>query len=631
MNKAFKHVHSVLTAVLIAWVLAVPARAAVDINHEALQQSIDSGTLAPHLEQLYQHQLDNGIRNFIPFSLLLMATSSRLADRQDYASARVCAQYADICSPDFPAAALNRASIEWRSNPVMVHHLAAGLVSSFTKKFSSLADCAHWSFRQTAALGIAFTITLAGIAFLSMVRNCRLLIHDMRHVMPESLPEQAVIVSFALLCTAPLLVGLSFAWLFPYWLMLFWSYHNVRERAGIGIAIMGFIFILPILSIGCSYFLYIPQSEAQQRLWQANYGYYTKQDIETFEQAVFSSQDDYELLFSAGLINKREQNYATSLRFYERLLQQNRRDYRVCTNAGNVYFAIGNWEKSVEMYKTAIAAAPKNCAAAYFNLARAYQQKFMFKDAEQSLADAKRLDSRLVESYLDIYSENYNRLLIDETISRSALWEKGLKDFFSRRTLFNSIWSLFFSGMLRLPYGTLAILALLLFNLVFSVNDTLRIAAKCSVCGRVMCPRCQRNIAADILCFQCQNFLKKQDQLSYKQKDAKKGQIRAYVRGSRRWISILSCILPGMAHIWKGRFIVGVIFSFVFFWLAAQAVLCFFFEGPWYDVTYEAMTCSGVYATMGALLWFVQRAHVRSVRSPEIEDNVALMSLGLEV
>ena len=238
------------------------------------------------------------------------------------------------------------------------------------------------------------------------------------------------------------------------------------------------------------------------------------------------------------MINKREQNYTTALSYYNRLLKKNPRDYRVCINTGNVYFAMGDWEKAVELYTAAIAAAPEKSAAAHFNLARAYQQKFMFKEAERFLLDAKRLDSERVETYLEIYSENYNRLLIDETISRKDIWLKGLNEFLGQRYLLNSIWDMFFAG-LRLPFGTLAVLALLLLNLIFGDKNFLRIAAKCTLCGKIMCQRCQRNIAADILCLQCQNFLKKQDQLSFKQKDSKKIQIHAYVRS----IPALDCFV----------------------------------------------------------------------------------------
>jgi len=615
--------------ILSAAVYSGTVRASIDIDHALLQQAIDSGSVSSHLQLFYQQQLDSGVRNFIPFSLMLITTSRQLLAKGDSTAATICARYAALCSPDFPAAVMNRSYVSWRENPLMIHRLVAGLVFSFKRKFYNLDDCAYFAFKQLTVLGAALMITIAGIGCISIVRNCRLFVHDIRHVLPEVLPSHASIAFVILLSILPLLLGLSCLWLFPYWLMLFWSYHNVRERALIGIAVMVFVFILPLLAVGSSYFLAIPQSDILQQIWQANYGYYTKQDIEKFELQIYRNPDDYDLLFSAGLINKREQNYTTALRYYDRLLKRNPRDYKVCTNAGNVYFAMGQWDMAVEKYKAAIASAPDRCAAAFFNLARAYQQKFLFKDAEQSLADAKRLDSSLIEIYLDIYSENYNRLLIDETIPRLALWQRGLGDFFEQGRLINSTWNMFFSGWLHLPYGTLAVLALLLFNLIFSVNDTVRIAAICTLCGRVMCPRCQRNIAADILCFQCQNFLKKQDQLSYKQKEAKKIQIHAYIRSLKSWALSFGFLFPGMAHVWKGRLVLGAMFSCIFFWLVGQAVLAMVVKGPWVDLVYDWFSYGSLSAVMAIIMWFALRYHARMVRSPDIEDNVALMSLGL--
>lgn len=605
------------------------AYAAIQIDPVALNRSIASETSAEYLEILYQTQLDNGVGNFIPLSLLLIATSQQLLSDGDSATALTCAEYARRFSPDFPAATMHESFVNWRINRFMLQRLLIGYAHGFVQKFYTVDELSAYAFTQLAVLGAALMLTLAGIALLSLVRNCRLLLHDIRHVLPAVLSPQTAVALLVLLCVFPLLFGFSFVWLFPYWLMLFWCYHNVKERAFIGILIVLFVFVVPLIAAACSYVLFIPQSDIVSRLWQANYGYYTKVDIENFEQDVIRNPDDYELLFSAGLVNKREQNYTTALSYYNRLLKKSPRDYRVCINTGNVYFAIGDWDKAVELYTTAIAAAPEKSAAAYFNLARAYQQKFMFKEAERCLLDAKRLDSERVETYLEIYSENYNRLLIDETISRKDIWLKGLNEFLAKKNLLNSIWDMFFAG-LHLPFGTLAVLALLLLNLLFGDKDFLRIATKCTLCGKIMCQRCQRIIAADSLCLQCQNFLKKKDQLSFKQKESKKIQIHAYVRSFRRWIALFSIFVPGMAHVLKGRFIQGSFFSFLFFWLLCQGLFSFFFRGPWSDLEYGRIVCASICAMLAVILWFVLRAHIRTVRSTEIEDNVMLMSLGLD-
>jgi tetratricopeptide (TPR) repeat protein len=629
MNRLYTRYFILLIVMLLAGLYGGSVHAAIHIDKEALNHSIATQTPSDYLEKIYQTQLDNGVKNFIPLSLLLINTSKQLLADGDPAKAAICAEYARRVSPDFPAAVMHEQSIRWQSNRLMLHRLFVGYVNGFQRKFYTLDDLAFFAFTQLAVFGAALMVTIAGIALLSLVRNSRLLLHDMRHVLPKVFPAHTAIALLVLLCLFPLLLGFSFAWLFPYWLMLFWVYHNVKERAFIGILVVVFVFLVPLIAIGCSFFLFIPQSDTVQRLWQANYGYYTTYDVDSFEQAVVLNPDDYELIFSAGLVNKREQNYSTALSYYNRLLAKKPRDFRLATNIGNVYFAMGKWDQAVEKYEAAIAVAPDRCAAAYFNLTRAYQQKFMFKEAERSLIDAKRLDSARVDIYLDMYSENYNRLLIDETIPRKDLWLKGLNEFLSLPQLLNGIWDLVFAG-LRLPFGTLAILALLLLNIVFGDRDSLRVAAKCTLCGTIMCLRCQRNIDADSLCLKCQDFLKKQDQLSYKQKDVKKAQIYEYVRSLRRWISLFSICLPGMAHVLKGWVIQGAVLSFVFFWLFFQAIFVFSFKGPWSDLGYDRIGVVGVCTCLVAVLWLLLRAHVRTVRSAEIEDNVVLISLGLD-
>jgi tetratricopeptide (TPR) repeat protein len=629
MKRVFKRYTLLLVLMLHGALYTDSAYSAIQIDPVAFNRSIAAQDAAEYLESLYQTKLDNGVRNFIPLSLMLITTSKQMLADGNHVTALACAEYASRFSPDFPAATIHKSYVNWHANRFMFHHLLIGYAHSFVQKFYTLDELSLYVFTQLAVLGSALMLTLAGIALMSLVRNCRLLIHDIGHFLPAVLSSQTAVALLVLLCVFPLFWGFSFVWLFPYWLMLFWCYHNVKERAFIGILIVMFVFVVPLIAVTCSYALFMPQSDVVSRLWQANYGYYTKVDIENFEQDVIEKSDDYELLFSSGLINKREQNYTTALSYYNRLLKKNPLDYRVCINTGNVYFAIGDWEKAVELYSSAIAAAPDKSAAAYFNLARAYQQKFMFKEAERCLLDAKRLDSDRVETYLEIYSENNNRLLIDETISRKDLWLKGLNEFLVQSNLLNSIWDLFFAG-LRLPFGTSAVLALLLFNLIFSDKNFLRIAAKCTLCGKIMCQRCQRNIAADILCLQCQNFLKKQDQLSYKQKDSMKTKIHGYIRSFRRWIVLFSIFIPGMAHVLKGRFIQGTFFSFLFSWFLCQSIFSYFFRGPWSDIEYSRIVFAFIFLILAVILWFVLRAHIRTVRSTEIEDNVVLMSLGID-
>jgi len=607
---------------------AVTAQATMHIDHTALELSITGQGPSDYLESLHQNQLDNGIRNFIPLSLLLINASRQLHAGGNIDQAFYCAEYAHKVSPDFPAAIIHKSYLNWQSNRLMLHYRLAGILDGFSKKLNTIDSLSFFAFSQLAACGAALLLTIVFLAVFSLVRNYRLLSHDLGHLLPTILPHQSSIAVCLFLCVLPLLFGLSITWLFPYWLMLLWGYHNVHERAVIGILTVAFIFIVPLIAVACSYLLYLPQSDELQRLWQANYGYYTKNDIEHLEQSVLNNPDDHELLFSAGLINKREQNYSTALRYYDKLLDKNPRDYRAYINAGNVYFAIGEWTRAVEQYKSAIALAPNRSAAAYFNLTRAYQQKFMFKDAEQSLVEAQRLDSKRIETYLEIYSENFNRLLIDETISIKDLWIKGFKKFIEEPHLVNGIWTMFFSG-LKLPFATLPVLALLLINIVFGIKNSVRLATKCTLCGKIMCQRCQRNIAADILCFQCQNFLKKQDQLSFKQKDEKKEQIQGYVSSFRRWFNLFSFFFPGMAHVMKGRFLLGVTLSFIFNWLLCQAVISVYARAPWADLTNEWLLSTVFFSVLAVIMWLVLRAHARTVRSPEIEDNVVLMSLGL--
>jgi hypothetical protein len=85
-----------------------------------------------------------------------------------------------------------------------------------------------------------------------------------------------------------------------------------------------------------------------------------------------------------------------------------------------------------------------------------------------------------------------------------------------------------------------------------------------------------------------------------------------------------------MAHVMKGRLIQGLCFSFIFFWLLCQAFFALFSIGPWNDLEYSGIVYAVIFFSSSLFVWVLLRMHIRHVRSAEIEDNVVLMSLGLD-
>ena len=112
-------------------------------------------TAAEYLESLYQAELDNGVRNFIPLSLMLITTSRQLLSDGDPATALTCAEYARRFSPDFPAATMHESYVKWHTNRFMIHRLLIGYAHGFVQKFYTLDELSVYAFKQLAVFGAA--------------------------------------------------------------------------------------------------------------------------------------------------------------------------------------------------------------------------------------------------------------------------------------------------------------------------------------------------------------------------------------------------------------------------------------------------------------------------------------------
>jgi len=557
----------------------VPLRAEIYTSTIDFNRTWSPQQLSSSLERVYQKTLDSGISNFTPYSLLLIKESQEALKKKDYERAEILSDYAQKLSPDLPPVYIAQAKVRWSKNKIFVHHLVKGYVKAFLKKIQDIEALSFMLFTNLSIITAAFLLTLGLFAIISMKKYFRMASHDLRHFITRAVPDKALWVMVLTLFLLPVLLGFSVSWVFVYWIILLFSYLCKREQLAIIGFLLLFAFMPLVVSVTC-FSLYIPQSNVVKLLWDANYGYLDRQDIERLEKFHRQYPDDQDILFSLALVHKKENNYKTSEQYYEKLIALNPSFYKAHINMGNVYFATGRWQEALDQYKEAISVAPLLSSAAHFNLARAYQQKFMFKEAEKELSESKKKDSSRIDSYLKKYSRNYNRLIIDETIFKKSLWKKGLLYFSEQEDLTGKLWNLFFVGV-PLPYGLPAVFLAMLLCWVLSRKDKFRIATECKICGKPICKRCEMRISAEIMCYQCQNFFQRKEKIDFKLKEKKFFSIRQYLKSYKKTGNLLSLLFPGACHIWKGQPIKGIIFLFLFFIFFLKIISVIVLDGPW--------------------------------------------------
>lgn len=593
----------------------------------------NSHDLAAKLEKVFQESLDRGAPNFVPYSLFLIHQAQVAMERHRYDCAVVFSEYALKFSPDIPHCYTAFANARWALNRLHLHRLLQGYGRA-VKHCISPRNIDEFCFFVASNSGIvAFALAMAMfiMAVISMLRYLRLAAHDMRHLLPPAMPDAAVVGCLAFFLLLPLLFGCSLFLSCLYWLIVLFAYHSASERIVVVVATVLCGLLTPILIGVASLCMFVAQNEDSHLVWRVQYRYWTLQDIEALERRCAQRMDDTDALFVLGLVNKREGNYRTALKYYEKLLSLAPQDYRAHNNIGNVFLVMHNWDAAVEHYRQAITLAPGNSAAAHFNLARAYQQRFMFKEADLEIDAAKRIDQSTVDRYLTIYSENYNRMLIDELLPIRHLWERGYQKFLQQG--FDDLkahWNLLYMGPPAV-YTVPALIVALCLSGYAARREKVRLATACRVCGRPLCKRCQRVVATDIICVQCLNFFRKQETLGYTLKEEKAKSITKYLR-SEEAIGFLSAwLVPGAGYMWKGRPLVGYIYACVFTVLVCKLLAVILIRRP---VTLAEPSSSMAeivfWGSWCILVWVLCGMGAMRCKNDRLEGNVFLKTIKLQ-
>lgn len=536
----------------------------------------EAENLSLYLEEVYQSALDRGVRNFIPFSILLTAETRKALQKKDYETALVLSGYAEKLSPDFYPAGQTAAASRWKAKEGSVTDLLQAYINIIVQKTGDFNYMTSATARTTAMLVLCAVAVLLVLCILFLVKYGALLLHDFTHLFPPDLSARLLKLFLAAVFLLPLLLNLSFFWGVLFTSLLLLAYQTKREKTATLFAFC-LCMMLPGLVWCLSVALHAEQNQVVRSVWNINYGYWTGQDIETLETHLQDSPEDATALFTLALGYKKEGRYSRAVSYYSRAAEMRTPDFRALTNLGNVYYALGRWQTAIETYREAVQVDPERSAAAQFNLSRAYRRMFRFEDAEKAFFEAMELDGARVDRYIDIYSENINRLLIDETVSRRDIIRQAHSMFLDEKVYAANVWDFLFSGV---PYGqAVPVLAvLILAGFFILLKDRFRIAVRCYMCGNTMCRRCEPGKTADLLCSQCSRVLKTAAVMEQSMKKEKIAQILRYHTVDDALARFFCIVLPGTGDIWKGKALQGTVVLALFFMLLSYLVLGFCFK-----------------------------------------------------
>ncbi len=451
-------------------------------------------------------------------------------------------QQALLAAPNFPPVYFSLAAREFRNFP-------GGLLSGIyycIEGFKAYGRNWWWAMDLSGLLAFAlvwsFFIALAAAAALRFSREFPLLKHDInedrRHFFLFLLPAAGAFFGpFFFLASVFLLLGL---------------YFQKRDRVLVYLIMLFFVFV-PYLS-GWAESVYHMATPDMRAVVAVNEGTDSSLALDTLQ-----GERDFDSLFSYGLAAGRAGKFPDAIAAYSAAIDK-KKDARAYVNLGNCYYLLGEPDKAGQFYQASIGIRPG--AAAYFNLARISRDQLDYKKGDELYKEAEDLDPSKVSRFMGEEEGNSSavRLMYDSL---------GMHDFYG---LFRKVQRGSRASSLGLCPSLLAPAAILFAVFFFFYGKKGRVKAfRCSRCGNILCERCEKDLYWGRMCSDCYRSLVKIEVLDPKKRVARLLKIHGSQLKRSALIRALGFAPPGIAYIYGGNILQGMLmlWGFLFFLLAA--------------------------------------------------------------
>lgn len=472
-----------------------------------------------------------------PLSYVLM---ERAANDPPHAVAFL--QQALEAAPDFPPVYFSLAARKFRDFP-------GGLLSGFyycIQGFKAYGRNWWWAMNLSGLLAFAlvwsFFIALAAAAALRFYREFPLLKHDInedrRHFLLLLLPAAGAFFGpFFFAASVFLLLGL---------------YFQKRDRVLVYLVLL-FFAVVPFLS-GWAESVYRMATPGMRAVVAVNEGTDNSLAFDTLQ-----GRRDFDGLFSYGLAAGRAGEFPDAVAAFSAAIDK-KKDARAYVDLGNCYYLLGEPDKAGQLYRTSIGIRPG--AAAYFNLARISRDQLDYKKGDELYSQAESINPSRVSRFMGSAEEGAPG-------GRLMYGSLGMRDFYG---LFGKVRRDGRASSLGLYPSLLAPAAILfaIFFFFYGRKGGVR-AFRCSRCGNILCERCEKELYWGRMCSDCYRSLVKIEVLDPKKRVARLLKIHGGQLKRSALIRALGFAPPGIAYIYGGNILQGMLmlWGFLFFLLAA--------------------------------------------------------------
>ncbi len=516
------------------------------------------------LDLLYQVKLDRGIRNVPILSLLLVRESNHAIERGEVDQALEMAKYSIKFSPEIPDPYFAMAKALWHKNPLKIHKVLSEIVKGEIAQISYYPTSLKFFYNTFYLLSNAILMALIIFGIILLIKYFPLYFYDIRRGLTQEISKLVLNTLKIFVLFIPFFLRLDILWSLLYWSILLWGYVSKRERQ---LILIFFIFVvyLPFFLKTSSTFLDSPSSDIVLDLNQANHEDWNRTTEERLRAWLTTSPDDPEVLFTLGLIEKRQGRYAQAEEFYRKALQSDDKLSEGFSNIGNVYLAQKQTQLAIYAYQQAIQLYPEK-AAYHYNLYRAYSQEtFLSSKIDRTFQRARQLDPKLVDYYMAIDSPNMNRLVVDEVLTSRRLWGRFLSQYIGKEGF---LFRLFKAWFERIPSRLPALAPILFLGFLMGMSRYARerrFLTRCPMCGSPTHRFYLGETEQEFVCFNCYRIFIQKEKLHPKIAEKKTMQVKTFQKENHLIGRFLSFIFVGFAYLWGNHPFRGLLLLFIFF------------------------------------------------------------------
>ena len=516
------------------------------------------------LDQFYQLKLDRGIRNLPILSFLLIRESEQARGKGDADQAVRMAITSTKFSPDLPQPYFELARALWRQNPFQLHKILPEVLKGEMVQFQYYSSSLKLFYNMFYILSNAILMTFIIFGIVVMIKYFPLYFYDIRKNMTQEISRLLINSLKIFILFIPFFFRLDMLWALFFWSVLLWGYVSKREKQFVLVFLIVLVY-LPFFLRSSSSFLDGTSSDIILEMNQTNHENWGRATEEKLRVWLATHPDDPEVLFSLGLVEKRQGHYPAAEEFYRRAIQQDPQFSEAFSNLGNVYLAQKQTSLAIASYQQAADLNP-NQGAYYYNLYRAYSQEtFLSGKTDKAFQKARQLDPQLIDYYSMIDSPNLNRLVIDEGLTSKKLWKRFLDQFIGKEGFLFSLFKAWFEKIpSRIPF--LAPILFLGFLMGMGrYSRTKRFLTRCPMCGSPTYRFYLGTSDQEFICFNCYRIFIQKEKLHPKIVEKKSLQVRQFQKQNHFISRFLSFFFVGFGYLWREHTFKGLFFLFIFF------------------------------------------------------------------